>query len=101
MPCKARSAEMMQTSVESTSKPGNYRSLLGKVVCLGTIFTLGCYLSLYARDHSASRPVILLTGFEPFGKDRPANPSWEGIKELDGQTWNGYRLVCKQLPVIW
>lgn len=47
------------------------------------------------------RPVILLTGFEPFGKQRPANPSWEGIKRLHGQEWQGYELVCKEVPVVW
>ncbi|APW63488.1 nuclear transport factor 2 family protein [Paludisphaera borealis] len=46
-------------------------------------------------------PVILLTGFEPFGKKKPPNPSWEGIKKLDGQEWKGFRLVAKQLPVVW
>jgi len=46
-------------------------------------------------------PVILLTGFEPFGKDRPPNPSWEGIKGLDGRSWHGYRIVARQLPVVW
>jgi pyroglutamyl-peptidase len=46
-------------------------------------------------------PVILLTGFEPFGEGRPPNPSWEGIKELDGQVWRGYRLACRELRVEW
>jgi pyroglutamyl-peptidase len=50
------------------------------------------------RDPSG---VILLTGFEPFGKDKPPNPSWEGIKGLDGQRWKEYRIVCKRLPVVW
>ena len=50
---------------------------------------------------SSKLPVILLTGFEPFGAERPPNPSWEGIKTLDGTEWRGHRLVCKQLPVIW
>lgn len=49
----------------------------------------------------AALPVILLTGFEPFGPGRPANPSWEGIKSLDGQTWRGHRIVCKQLSCVW
>jgi len=49
----------------------------------------------------AALPVILLTGFEPFGPGRPANPSWESIKSLDGQTWRGYQLICKQLPCVW
>jgi pyroglutamyl-peptidase len=46
-------------------------------------------------------PVSLLTGFEPFGEGRPPNPSWEGIKELDGQEWRGYRLACRELRVEW
>jgi pyrrolidone-carboxylate peptidase len=50
---------------------------------------------------ATSRPVILLTGFEPFGKRRPPNPSWEAIKDLDGKEWKGYQLVCKELPVVW
>ncbi len=46
-------------------------------------------------------PVILLTGFEPFGRTKPPNPSWEAIKDLDGKDWKGFRLVCKQIPVVW
>ena len=40
---------------------------------------------------SSGGPVILLTGFEPFG-GRTANASWEGIAALDGRTWHGYKL---------
>src|SRR5262249_11593120 len=54
-----------------------------------------------AAGGATRTPVILLTGFEPFGKKRPPNPSWEGIKGLDGREWKGHRLVCKQLPVVW
>jgi pyroglutamyl-peptidase len=50
---------------------------------------------------SDKRPVILLTGFEPFGERRSPNPSWEAIKDLDGQHWKGYQLVCKQARVVW
>jgi len=32
---------------------------------------------------ASTEPVILLTGFEPFGEAKPPNPSWEGIKNLD------------------
>jgi pyroglutamyl-peptidase len=46
-------------------------------------------------------PVILLTGFEPFGEQRPKNPSWEGIKLLDGQRWHGHQLVAKEMRVDW
>lgn len=55
-----------------------------------------------ATDNDAkSRPVILLTGFEPFGAGRPPNPSWEGIKSLDGRSWKEYRLVSKQMHCVW
>ncbi len=47
------------------------------------------------------KPVILLTGFEPFGPGKPPNPSWEGIKELDNTDWNDFRLVSRQMKVVW
>jgi pyroglutamyl-peptidase len=50
---------------------------------------------------ATARPVILLTGFEPFGRKRHPNPSWEGIKALDGQTWNEFQLVARQMQVVW
>jgi pyroglutamyl-peptidase len=53
------------------------------------------------NDTTPARPVILLTGFEPFGADRPPNPSWEAIKDLNGKEWKGYKLVCKQMRVVW
>lgn len=53
------------------------------------------------RTEEAKKPVILLTGFEPFGASRPPNPSWEGVRQLDGQTWRGRKLVARQLPVVW
>ena len=67
-------------------------------ILLATAFAWGPGDAASAAD---DLPVILLTGFEPFGKDRPPNPSWEGIKGLDGREWNGYRLVARQLPVVW
>jgi pyroglutamyl-peptidase len=53
------------------------------------------------RTQPKDLPVILLTGFEPFGPGRPANSSWEGVKELEGRTWRGYKLVCRKLKVVW
>ncbi|MEY3174220.1 MAG: Pyrrolidone-carboxylate peptidase [Planctomycetota bacterium] len=49
----------------------------------------------------AQKPVILLTGFEPFGEEKPPNPSWEGIAKLDGTSWEGYQLFAVRLPVVW
>jgi pyroglutamyl-peptidase len=45
-----------------------------------------------------SRPVILLTGFEPFG-GHPANPSEEVAKALDGRTIGGVVVRSAILPV--
>lgn len=47
------------------------------------------------------KPVILLTGFEPFGEQRSPNPSWEGIRNLHNTEWNGFRIVAHQMPVVW
>src|SRR5262245_41792558 len=46
-------------------------------------------------------PVILLTGYEPFGAERHPNPSWEGVKKLNGRVWRGHRLVARQVKVVW
>ncbi len=43
---------------------------------------------------------ILLTGFEPFGKE-PVNSSWEAVKSFDGKSLDGYAIVVAQLPVVW
>lgn len=42
-------------------------------------------------------PVILLTGFEPFGGDR-LNPSWEVARALNGALVDGARVVAVCLP---
>jgi pyroglutamyl-peptidase len=54
-----------------------------------------------AGPSTVKEPVILLTGFEPFGRRRPPNASWQGIKDLDGRLWNGYRIVAREMPVVW
>ena len=64
-----------------------------------------CDLSGQERDASngveSRRQVILLTGFQPFGPDKSANPSWEGIKALDGVKWKEFELVAKEMPAVW
>jgi pyrrolidone-carboxylate peptidase len=49
----------------------------------------------------AKQPVILLTGYEPFGPGRPPNVSWEAIRDLDGTQWRGFRIVARQARVVW
>lgn len=46
------------------------------------------------------QPTLLLTGFEPFGGEA-ANPSWEAVRTLDGETIDGHRVVAVRLPVVF
>jgi pyroglutamyl-peptidase len=45
-----------------------------------------------------SAPVILLTGFAPFGGE-DVNPSWEAVARLHGERLEGHRIVARLLPV--
>ena len=67
------------------------------------VMLLLCPGLIFGDEEKAERPrpVILLTGFEPFGEERPPNPSWEGISKLNGTDWDGFRLAAVQLPVVW
>lgn len=47
-----------------------------------------------------AEPVILLTGFDPFGGDA-LNPSWLIAQALDGQRIGGHRVVSVQLPTVF
>lgn len=53
------------------------------------------------KPGTKEQPTILLTGFEPFGQARSANPSWEGVRLLDGQNFHEYRLVSRKMEVVW
>jgi pyroglutamyl-peptidase len=52
----------------------------------------------FAAD--AEKPVILLTGFEPFGGAK-INESWETVKTFQGQEIGGYRIETALLPVVY
>ncbi len=43
-------------------------------------------------------PILLLTGFEPFGGERQ-NPSWEVARRLDRKTIEGLQIRAVRLPV--
>jgi pyroglutamyl-peptidase len=45
-------------------------------------------------------PIILLTGFEPFGGER-MNPSQEIVRVLDGEVVAGHRIAGVVLPVVF
>lgn len=49
---------------------------------------------------SAKTPVVLLTGFEPFG-GQAVNPSWLAVQQLHGRRIAGHRLVARWLPVAF
>lgn len=46
----------------------------------------------------AREPIVLLTGFGPFGGDA-RNPSGEAVAALDGERIAGHRIVARVLPV--
>lgn len=43
---------------------------------------------------------MLVTGFEPFGKDK-VNPSWMAAQALHGRLVGGHRLVGARLPTVF
>ena len=49
---------------------------------------------------AGTEPVCLLTGFEPFGGSK-INPLWEVAKSLDGRRIGGFKVVSRQLPVVY
>gem|GEM_PF-235682 len=56
---------------------------------------------LYFINHDTSDSgIILLTGFEPFGKN-PVNSSWEAVRQLNGVSIGSKRIVAVRLPVVW
>jgi pyroglutamyl-peptidase len=116
----ALKGELMQPSMSAPRGPSRWWSLAGNraLWCLSAVgllallalaysgafgpFRDGAFAGAEPRDKPvAAKSIILLTGFEPFGEKRPPNPSWEGIKDLDGKEWMGHQLVCKRLRVVW
>ncbi|HYF50991.1 MAG TPA: pyroglutamyl-peptidase I [Planctomycetota bacterium] len=59
-------------------------------------------LQLFAADapKADAKPVVLLTGFEPFGGAK-INESWETVKTFQGKEINGYTIQTALLPVIY
>lgn len=54
-----------------------------------------------ASDNAVGRmPVVLVTGFEPFGADS-INPSWMAAQALHGRVVAGHRVVGAQLPTVF
>ena len=47
-----------------------------------------------------SLPVVLLTGFEPFGGEA-TNPSWEAVRVLQDARIGGHRIETRCLPVAF
>ena len=43
-------------------------------------------------------PVVLLTGFDPFGAES-SNPSWDAVRALDGCRIASHRIAARCLPV--
>lgn len=49
---------------------------------------------------STRKPVVLLTGFAPFGGET-SNPSWEAVQRLAGKSVLGHRIVARCLPTAF
>jgi pyroglutamyl-peptidase len=60
----------------------------------------GGLAAAFAGDEASRQPVILVTGFEPFG-GKAENSSWEGARSLDGKDVAGMKVVAVRLPVVW
>jgi pyroglutamyl-peptidase len=45
-------------------------------------------------------PLVLVTGFEPFGGEE-LNPSWMAVQALHGRRIGGHRVVGMQLPTVF
>src|SRR6516164_951925 len=43
---------------------------------------------------------VLITGFEPFGGESE-NPSWEAVRQLEGETIDGCRLAPRPMPCVF
>jgi pyroglutamyl-peptidase len=43
---------------------------------------------------------VLLTGFDPFD-GAAINPSWEAVRQLDGWSGQGFRVVARELPCVF
>jgi len=52
------------------------------------------------RKPTPHRPIVLLTGFDPFGADT-INPSWLAVKALHGRQIMGHSIVAAQLPTVF
>lgn len=49
---------------------------------------------------SHTEPVVLLTGFEPFGGEA-VNPSWRAVARLDDARVGGHRVATRSLPTAF
>src|SRR6266699_3845231 len=52
------------------------------------------------KTQALTQPIILLTGFEPFG-GRAINASWEAVRRLNGLVIHGASVRSEELPVLW
>jgi pyroglutamyl-peptidase len=46
------------------------------------------------------KPLVLLTGFEPFNKE-PINPAWETVRALEGWSEADFDIAVRQLPCVF
>ena len=63
------------------------------------LFLLAARLAA-GETSTGTKPVLLLTGFEPFGGLK-LNASWETVKTFQGKEIAGHRIETALLPVVY
>jgi pyroglutamyl-peptidase len=66
--------------------------------CFALTSAFLCCLALTSLASAKEDPVVLLTGFKPWGT-RTHNPSWEGVKLLEGEMIEGHLVRTTELAV--
>ncbi|MEI6235213.1 MAG: pyroglutamyl-peptidase I [Planctomycetota bacterium] len=64
------------------------------------VFALVMMAVCSAEEPAATKPVILLTGFEPFGGST-FNTSWMAVSQFEGQVVAGHTIKTAQLKVVY
>ncbi len=112
-----------ESTTTGTARPATaflimYTVLIVALVLVATLVFSGCSTStthlktrhpstantqggpMGTKTQSPTQPIILLTGFEPFG-GRTINASWEAVRQLNGMVIDGASVQSEELPVLW
>src|SRR5881227_1066640 len=71
-----------------------------KLFTASVVFISACSIGARKAAAEDAKPIILLTGFEPFGKS-DFNTSWNLVKKLEGREIGGFDIKSLQLKVVY